>query len=232
MPTFTLADEQDYGQVGSPPQRKLVCIKHDRGLALAVLRGQEYSVLIDRDGLSPLEDTGRRWPLSGTLGWWEEPRGYDSNGELFTAPPDAIQSVDRSVESKRQKVAFLKTLERRLSRREPIAKISVKIRRSPDSMSPDWAGNAVDINESGMALVLPPELATGTPVFLSFKLGEAEFSRLPAEIVRQENVGIGAVRFVDWSDSDQLELVSYLQKTAGLSASGIQDIFNASRAGK
>ena len=214
MPTFLLRNERHYGQVGSPPQRKLLCIKHHRGLALAVLRGSEYSVLIDRDGLSPLEDTGCRWPLRGTLAWWEEPRGYDSNGELFTAPSDDTQAVDPSIESKPPKVAFPKTVERRLSRREPIAKIFVKIRRSPDSKSPDWACTAVDITDGGMALVLPPELATGTRVFLSFKLGDTEFSWVLGEIVRQENVGVGAVRFVDWSYSDQRELVSYLQKTA------------------
>jgi len=44
--------------------------------------------------------------------------------------------------------------------------------------------------------------------------GNAEFLRVLAEIVRQENIGIGAVRFVDWPDSDRLKLVSYLQKTA------------------
>ena len=231
VPTFTLADERYHGQVGSPPESRLLCIKHDRGVALAVLRGREYSTLIDRDGLSPLEDTGCRWPLDGTLGWWEEPRGYDRNGELFTAPPDAIQSVDRNGESKRPEAVLPETLERRLSRREPLA-ILVMIRRSADSESPDWAGNAADINDSGMALVLPPELATGTVVFLSFKLGDNEFSGVPAEIVRQESVGIGAVHFVDWSDADRLELVSYLQETDGLSASGIQAIFDAGGADK
>lgn len=214
VPTFTLTNERDYGEVGSPPQCKLLCIRHHRGLTLAVLRGQEYSVLVDRGGLSPLEDTGCRWPLSGTVGWWEAPRGYDRDGALFTAPADALQAVDRKVESERLKGAVPKTLERRLSRRKPIARIYVEIRRSPDSKNPDWAGTSVDITDGGMALVLPPELATGTLVFLSFKLGDAEFLRVLAEIVRQENIGIGAVRFVDWPDSDQRKLVSYLQKTA------------------
>ena len=188
-------------------------------MALAVLVGQEYTLLIDRDGLSPLEDTGRRWPLTGTMGWWEEPRGYDSNGELFTAPLDALRSVDRKVESKRLTVDFPKPPERRqtpgrrLSPREPIAKIIVMIRRSRDSESPDCAGNGVDISDSGMAVVLPLNLAAGSRVYLDFKLGDAAFSRVPAEIVRQDNAGISAVRFVDWSDSQQLELASYLQKT-------------------
>ena len=116
-------------------------------------------------------------------------------------------------ESPRKGWSFLKTRERRRSRREPIAKIYVRIHRSPDSQRPDWAGTAVDVNSSGMALVLPPELATGTRVFLSFKLGDAEFSRMPGEIVRQDTVGIGAVRFVDWPDSEQLDLASYLQES-------------------
>ena len=122
------------------------------------------------------------------------------------------------VESKRLNAALPETPEHRLWRRVPIAKISVGIRREQDSESPDWAGNGVDINNGGMALVLPLKLPAGTRVFLNFRLGDADFSRVPAEILRQENVGIGAVRFVDWSDSDQLELVSFLQKTAGLSA--------------
>ncbi len=124
-----------------------------------------------------------------------------------------MSGSDFPSESQRKGWSFLKTPERRLSRREPIARIYVKIRRSPDSEKPDWAGTAVDVNGSGMALVLPPDLATGTRVFLSFELGDVEFSRVPGEIVRQDVVGVGAVRFVDWSDSDQLELVSYLRKS-------------------
>ena len=115
--------------------------------------------------------------------------------------------------SRRKGWSFLKTDERRTSRREPIAKIYVRIRRSPDSESPDWAGTAVDVNSTGMALVLPPDLATGTRVFLTFELGEVAFSRVPGEIVRQDTVGIGAVRFADWSESDRLKLASYLQES-------------------
>ena len=117
--------------------------------------------------------------------------------------------------SKRKSWSFLKTRERRMSRREPIAKIYVTIRKSPDSATPDWAGTAVDVNSSGMALVLPPDLEAGTRVSLTFKLGEAEFSRVPAEIVRQDNVGVGAVRFVDWTHADELALITYLQKDDG-----------------
>ncbi len=117
--------------------------------------------------------------------------------------------------SKRKGWSFLKTRERRMSRREPIAKIYVEIRRSADSEIPDWAGTAVDVNSNGMALVLPPDMATGTRVSLSFALGEVEFSCVPAEVVRQDVVGVGAVRFVDWSDADQLELLAYLETTDG-----------------
>lgn len=111
-------------------------------------------------------------------------------------------------------VSSPKTIERRQSMREPIAKTSVRIRRSPDSEIPDWAGSGIDINNGGMALVLPLKLAAGTRLFLNFELGDAEFSRVPVEIVRQESIGISAVRFSGWSDSDRLELGSYLKKTA------------------
>ena len=115
--------------------------------------------------------------------------------------------------SQRKGWSFLKTRERRMSRRSNIAKIYVTIRRSPDSVEPDWAGTAVDLNGNGMALVLPPEMPTGTQVSLSFKLDDVKFSRVPAVVVRQDHVGVGAVRFLEWSDADQLELLTYLEKT-------------------
>lgn len=107
---------------------------------------------------------------------------------------------------------FLATPERRRSRREPIATVHVEIRSSPDEEDPQWAGSAVDLNASGMALVLPPELESGARVFLTFQLGKVTFSRVHGDVVRQDAVGVGAVRFVDWNDEDKLALISYLQE--------------------
>ena len=109
---------------------------------------------------------------------------------------------------------LLRPRERRLSRREPIATIHVEMRQSKNAEQPDWAGSAVDLNASGMALVLPSELEAGARVFLSFRLGESSvFDCVPGLVVRQDQAGIGAVRFVDWGETDQLALVSYLQES-------------------
>ena len=112
----------------------------------------------------------------------------------------------------RRPPTFLATPERRRSRREPIATVHVEIRSSPDEKEPQWAGTAVDLNSSGMALVLAPELESGSRVFLTFKLGKESFQRVQGNIVRQDAVGVGAVRFVDWNDEDKLALITYLQE--------------------
>ena len=53
---------------------------------------------------------------------------------------------------------------------------------APELSSDPWVVDAIDINASGLGLVLPPELLEGTEVLLSFRLDEHEFSRLPAVV--------------------------------------------------
>ena len=121
--------------------------------------------------------------------------------------------TDKETDSKPEaKRGFLSTPERRDSRREPIATVYVAIRESPDDEDPRWAGSAVDLNATGMALVLPPELPSNSRVYLSFRLGSDEYSRVPGTVVRHDVVGVGAVHFVDWSEEDKLALITYLQQ--------------------
>jgi hypothetical protein len=93
-----------------------------------------------------------------------------------------------------------------------VAKLEVEIRLDPSAENPDWSGTAVDVNASGLALVLPPELAPGTRVFLTFQLGSSKFSRLPGLVVRQDRVGVGAVEFKDWETADMMRLRTFLQE--------------------
>lgn len=73
-----------------------------------------------------------------------------------------------------------------------------------------WVVDAIDINGSGMGLVLPPEVPEGTEVYLSFKLGEeTEFSRLPATVRHQVGTS-GGVRFAEWPVSERLKLLEWL----------------------
>ncbi len=73
-----------------------------------------------------------------------------------------------------------------------------------------WVVDAIDLNSSGMGMVLPAELAEGTEVLLSFKLGEAvEFSQLPA-VVRHQLGSSGGVRFSPWPASERLKLLEWL----------------------
>lgn len=121
--------------------------------------------------------------------------------------------TDQDSDSKPEaKHGFFSTPERRDSRREPIATVHVAIRESPDDEDPRWAGSAVDLNATGMALVLPPELGSNSRVYLSFRLGNDTYSRVPGTVVRQDAVGIGAVHFVDWTEEDKLALITYLQQ--------------------
>jgi len=109
--------------------------------------------------------------------------------------------------------SFLRTAERRTTQREPIADVHVEMRTTPDAAEPTWAGSGIDISTTGMALVLPPELAPGTRVYLSFRLPSGpSFYALPAMIVRQDRVGCGAVRFVDWSDVERRALADHLDE--------------------
>jgi hypothetical protein len=107
---------------------------------------------------------------------------------------------------------FLSAGDRRESRRTLVAKLEVEIRLDPSAENPDWSGTAVDVNASGLALVLPPELAPGTRVFLTFQLGSSKFSRLPGLVVRQDRVGVGAVEFKDWETADMMRLRTFLQE--------------------
>jgi len=122
-----------------------------------------------------------------------------------------MSDEETSLDGKRPPT-FLATPERRRSRREPIANVQVEISSSPDEKKPQWAGTAVDLNASGMALVLAPELESGARVFLTFELGKETFKRVQGTVVRQDAVGVGAVRFVEWNDEDKLALISYLQE--------------------
>lgn len=108
--------------------------------------------------------------------------------------------------------SFLNTRERRDSRRQPVSQIEVEIRLERDSSTPDWGGSAIDLNSTGMALVLPPELEMGTLVYLTFDLGSSSFDRLPGTIVRQDRVGVGAVQFQDWGVDDKMRLLTFLQE--------------------
>ena len=108
--------------------------------------------------------------------------------------------------------SFLSTGERRESRRTLIAKLEVEVRLDRSAVDPHWSGTAIDVNASGLALVLPPELPTGTRVFLTFQLGSSKFSRLPGLVVRQDRVGVGAVEFEDWETKDSMHLRTFLEE--------------------
>ena len=114
--------------------------------------------------------------------------------------------------SRRPTWSFLNAGERRESRRTLIAKLEVEVRLEHSAEDPDWSGTAVDINASGLALVLPPELAPGTRVYLTFQLGSSKFSRLPGLVVRQDRVGVGAVTFEDWETKHQMRLRTFLEE--------------------
>ncbi len=109
---------------------------------------------------------------------------------------------------------FLNAGDRRESRRSLIAKLEVEVRLERSTEDPDWSGTAIDINVSGLALVLPPELAPGTRVFLSFQLGNSKFYRLPGLVVRQDRVGVGAVEFEDWETAELMRLRTFLEEQA------------------
>jgi len=96
----------------------------------------------------------------------------------------------------------------RRSRRAPIHDLLVAI-DAPELSSEPWVVDGIDINSSGMGLVLPPELLEGTRVLLSFRLDEHELARLPATV--QHKIGTsGGVRFEPWPDSERLKLLEHL----------------------
>ena len=97
----------------------------------------------------------------------------------------------------------------RRAKRLPIGDLLVAV-DAPEVAAEPWVVDAFDINSLGLGLVLPPELAEGTGVFLSFRLAEeVEFSRLPAVVSHQLGVS-GGVRFESWPSEDRLRLLEYL----------------------
>jgi len=98
--------------------------------------------------------------------------------------------------------------QQRRTRRVPIHGHFVAI-DAPGVSSDPWVVDSIDINSRGVGLVLPPELLEGTRVFLSFKLGDHEFSRLPATVKYQSGVS-GGLLFEAWPDDERLKLLEYL----------------------
>lgn len=97
----------------------------------------------------------------------------------------------------------------RRAKRNPIGDLLVAV-DAPEVAAEPWVVDAFDINSLGLGLVLPPELAEGTQVFLSFRLADqVEFSRLPAVVSHQLGVS-GGVRFEIWPTEDRLRLLEYL----------------------
>ena len=80
---------------------------------------------------------------------------------------------------------------------------------APQLSSDPWVVDAIDLNSTGMGLVLPPELLEGTEVLLSFRLADHDFSRLPATVLYQMGVS-GGVRFDAWPDEERLKLLEWL----------------------
>lgn len=101
-----------------------------------------------------------------------------------------------------------KANQHRRTRRVPIHGHFVAI-DAPGISSEPWVVDAIDLNSSGVGLVLPPELLEGTEVLLSFRLGDQEFSRLPATVQHQTGVS-GGLRFGTWSADERLRLLEYL----------------------
>ena len=98
--------------------------------------------------------------------------------------------------------------QQRRTRRASVHGVLVAV-DAPDLSSEPWVVDAIDLSASGLGLVLPPELLEDTRVWLSFRLGEHDFSRLPA-IVRHRFGVAGGVRFEAWPDADRLKLLEYL----------------------
>jgi PilZ domain len=99
---------------------------------------------------------------------------------------------------------------RRQARRIPVGGLLVAI-DAPEVSPQPWVVEAIDVNSRGMGLMLPAELAPGTQVGLTFKLGGGfEASRLPATVLHSRSDGVGAVSFEPWPDAERRELLEYL----------------------
>lgn len=97
----------------------------------------------------------------------------------------------------------------RRSRRRPIPGTFVAI-DAPSISDSHWVVDAIDINADGIGLVLPPDLAAGTQVQLSFRLGEnVAFSRVPAVVLHHDGLSAG-VRFLAWPEGERLKLLEHL----------------------
>ena len=93
--------------------------------------------------------------------------------------------------------------------RRPIHGVLVAV-DAPSLTDKPWVVDGIDISANGMGLVLPPEIAEGTEVFLSFKLEDSlEMSRMPAE-VRYQMSATGGVAFRPWPSQERLRLLEYL----------------------
>ena len=93
--------------------------------------------------------------------------------------------------------------------RRPIHGVLVAV-DAPSLADKPWVVDGIDISANGMGLVLPPEIAEGTEVLLSFKLEDGlELSRVPAE-VRHQMSATGGVSFHAWASGDRLRLLEYL----------------------
>ena len=101
------------------------------------------------------------------------------------------------------------TAETRNTRRRPIHGVLVAL-DAPTVADQPWVVDAIDINGSGMGVVLPPEIPEGTDILLSFKLAEeVEFSRMPASVRHQVGLS-GGLRFGPWPASERLKLLEWL----------------------
>ena len=100
-------------------------------------------------------------------------------------------------------------VERRRSRRRSIPRVPVVLESALNPAGP-FVTDALDINCDGLGLVLAPEFQPGTEVLLTFQLDKiTAFYRAPSVVLRQE-VGVGAVSFAPWPETERSKLFSYL----------------------
>jgi hypothetical protein len=100
---------------------------------------------------------------------------------------------------------------KRRSRRLAIPDVPVDVSREGESQ-PGWTCSAIDINGDGLALTLPPEVAIGDRLRLTFQPdGSTRFDAVPCVVTRQDiATGYGAVEFCGWSEENLIELWAFL----------------------